>query len=233
MVTEGLYATASHVRHPEGIRAIARESADYPRMLSALSNPPAVLYVAGDLSPLDDGAIAVVGSRRATPEATEAARALGRAIADHGRTVVSGLARGIDAAAHQGALSAPGGRAIAVVATGLDLTYPPEHLELDLSIRRRGAVVSPFPFGQSALRSSFLARNELIAGLAVGSLIVVADARSGTRSEIEHTLAQRKPVFFWTPLMHDAPWASALVNDGVAYFVDDVEAILERLPTPS
>jgi DNA processing protein len=230
MVTKRPYGT-SHLRIPEGVRTIDRGTADFPRLLSALPHPPPVLYVAGALSPLDDGAVAVVGSRRANAEAIAAATALGRGIAQRGRTVVSGLARGVDAAAHRGALSVPGGRTIAVVATGLDLTFPPEHLELDLSIRKRGSVVSSFPLGQPASRSSFLARNELIAGLSIASLIVVADERSGTRTEIEYTLAQRKPVLFWAPLMGDVPWASTLVRHGRAYFVDDVGAVLEMLPT--
>lgn len=232
MVTQDLSATTSHSVDLRDVRVLRSDASGFPRALLSLPNPPTVIYIAGELAPADAGAVAVVGSRHTSPEAIAAATDLGRSLAERGRTVVSGLALGIDAAAHRGALAAPGGRTIAVVATGLDRTFPPEHLQLDLTIRQHGAVISPFPLGERASRASFLLRNELIAGLAVGSVIVVGDEHSGTRSEVNHTVAQRKPVLFWAPLMGTAPWAQQLVQRGLAAFVDDVSEVLERLPRP-
>lgn len=230
MVTEGVYATARHFVNSTDFRALHDGSAEYPRGFLMLPHPPPVLYVAGSLSVLDDGAVAIVGSRRASPTALAAASAVARGIAELGRTVVSGLARGVDAAAHRGALSVDGGRTVAVVATGLDRTFPAEHLDLDRSIRKHGAVVSTFPFGQPASRRSLLARNELIAALAVASVVIAAEERSGTRATIDHTVAQGKPVLFWEPLMGAAPWAQTLASNGDAYFVKDVADIFQRLP---
>jgi DNA processing protein len=230
MITDGPYATAVHAVSSIDFLTLGPSSSDYPRGLLGLRYPP-VLHVAGRLSPADEDAVAVVGSRTASSQAVATAAAVAAAVAAAGRTVVSGLARGVDAAAHRGALSIEGGRTIAVVATGLDLTFPPEHLELDRVIRARGAVVSSSPLGQRASRSSFLARNELITALAVATVVVVSEERSGTRSTINYTLAQRKPVLFWGPLMGELPWAQTLVSHGLAYFAASVNDVVERLST--
>jgi DNA processing protein len=201
----------------------------YPAALLALGDHPAVLYVAGEIMRCDDNAVAVVGSRRASPTAIADATAIGRGLAQHGRTVISGLAVGVDSAAHRGALSIPGGRTIAVVGTGLNLTFPAQNAALDRLIRSRGAVVSQFPPGERPSKTTFPARNALIAGLAVASVIVVAEERSGTRIEIDHTIAQGKPVVFWAPLMRSATWAHDIVDMGAGFFAEAVGDIVERL----
>ncbi len=201
----------------------------YPAALLALGDHPAVLYVAGEIMPCDDNAVAVVGSRRASATAIADATAIGRGLAQHGRTVISGLADGVDSAAHRGALSIPGGRTIAVVGTGLNLTFPAQNAALDRLIRLRGAVVSQFPPGERPSRTTFPARNALIAGLAVASVIVVAEERSGTRIEIDHTIAQGKPVVFWAPLMRSVTWAHNIVDMGAGFFAEAVGDSVERL----
>lgn len=201
----------------------------YPTALLALGDHPAVLYVAGEIMRCDDNAVAVVGSRRASATAIADATAIGRGLAQHGRTVISGLADGVDSAAHRGALSIPGGRTIAVVGTGLNLTFPAQNAALDRLIRSRGAVVSQFPPGERPSKTTFPARNALIAGLAVASVIVVAEERSGTRIEIDHTIAQGKPVVFWAPLMRSATWAHDIVDMGAGFFAEAVGDIVERL----
>lgn len=202
---------------------------DYPVGFRALAHPPDPIFIAGSMTQQDRVAVAVVGSRRASPAAERHAFNIGRELAEDGVTVVSGLARGVDAAAHRGALSVPGGRTIAVVATGLDVTFPSENIALDQLIRRRGAVISPFVIGVGPARTNFLARNALVVGLAAASVIVVADEHSGTSNTISHTLAQGKPVVFWEPTMGDAVWARALADRGQACFARDVDQLLQRI----
>jgi DNA processing protein len=149
----------------------------YPPLLAATARPPA-LWVRGQVTPEDALAIAIVGSRRATPYGLATAEELAGDLASRGVTIVSGLARGIDAAAHRGALAA-GGRTIAVLGSGIDTVYPPEHGELAESIERQGAVVSQFPPGTPPLRQHFPMRNAVIAGLALGVVVVEAAEQSG------------------------------------------------------
>lgn len=205
------------------------EDTAYPDQLRSLPRAPAELFVAGSIDERDADAVAVVGSRDASPEALEAAFTIGRSLAEAGRTVVSGLARGIDTSAHRGALSSNGGRTIAVVATGLDLTFPPENSNLDRLIRRRGAVVSRLGPSVPASRESLLARNELVAALSIASVIVIADERSGTRNEMSHALHQGKPVIFWEPTMGKARWARLIEQAGLGSFVASIDALLQRV----
>lgn len=149
----------------------------YPPLLSQMASPPA-LNVRGSLETADSLAIAIVGSRRATPYGIHVAESLAADLAARGVTIVSGLARGIDAAAHRGAL-AGGGRTIAVLGSGLDIIYPPEHQDLARDVEQHGAVVSQFPAGTQPLAYHFPARNRTIAGLALGVVVVEASERSG------------------------------------------------------
>ena len=151
--------------------------AGYPALLQNIPAPPP-LWVRGALDECDDVAVAIVGSRRATPYGLEVAAALAADLAARGVTVVSGLARGIDAAAHRGALAA-GGRTIAVLGCGIDLMYPAEHRALAAEIAGHGAVVSQFPPGTPPLPGCFVARNRTLAGLALGVVVVEAAERSG------------------------------------------------------
>lgn len=149
----------------------------YPALLGAVASPPG-LHMRGSIEPLDALAIAIVGSRRPTPYGVEVAEVLAAELAARGVTIVSGLARGIDTAAHRGALRA-GGRTVAVLGNGLDIAYPPENRELCRDIERRGAVVSQFAKGTAPLAYNFPARNRTIAGLALGVVVVEASERSG------------------------------------------------------
>ena len=149
----------------------------YPRLLSPLGSPP-TLHVRGRLTDGDALAVAIVGSRRATDYGTYVAALLAGDLAARGVTIVSGLARGIDTAAHRGALQR-GGRTIAVLGSGLDVVYPPENAELAREIARNGALISQFGAGTPPLRGHFPARNAVIAGLALGVVVVEAAERSG------------------------------------------------------
>ena len=162
-----------------GAAVLTCEDESYPPLLRASSDPPLVLYVWGDMRPEDVLAVAVVGSRRATPLGLEVAGDLGRGLAASGFTVVSGLARGIDAASHRGALDG-GGRTIAVLGSGLDRIYPVEHRALAESIAKQGAVVTEFPFGTAPLRRHFPERNRVIASLSWATVVVEAAKGSGS-----------------------------------------------------
>ena len=149
----------------------------YPALLGAIPTPPP-LFVRGELVDDDALALAIVGSRRPTPYGLAVAERLASDLAARGVTIVSGLARGVDTAAHRGALAA-GGRTIAVLGCGLDVVYPRENVPLARTIETRGAVVSQFPSGMPALPSHFPARNRTLAGLALGVVVVEAAEKSG------------------------------------------------------
>jgi DNA processing protein len=151
--------------------------AEYPALLAATPSPPA-LHVRGTLAAGDALAVAIVGSRRATPYGIEMAERLAADLAARGVTIVSGLARGIDTAAHRGALAAHG-RTLAVLGHGIDIRYPPENRVLADEIEANGALLSQFPIGMPPLRANFPLRNRTIAGLALGVVVVEAAERSG------------------------------------------------------
>lgn len=158
-----------------GVSIVTWEDAAYPAGLRNLPDPPPFLYVRGDLLPCDADAVAVVGSRKATPYGLSVARRIAGQLASAGLTVVSGLARGIDTAAHQGALQA-GGRTIGVLGSGIDIVYPRENRRLFERVPGCGAVVTEFPFGTAPLQWNFPIRNRIIAGLS-GTVLVVEAAR--------------------------------------------------------
>ncbi len=149
----------------------------YPPALGAITSPPP-LWIRGTLEPGDALAVAIVGSRRPTPYGLEVAAALAGELAGRGVTIVSGFARGIDTAAHRGALAA-GGRTLAVLGSGLDVVYPPENRALAREVERRGALLSQFEPGTRPLAYHFPARNRTIAGLSLGVVVVEATERSG------------------------------------------------------
>jgi DNA processing protein len=166
-----------------GTSARCSHGDDYPRRLGELADPPAVVYLTGLAERLGaitgESSVAIVGSRRATPYGLEVAYALGRGLGAAGVTVVSGLALGVDAAAHRGALDA-GGPALAVLAGGPDVPYPKLHRPLHERLRTVGAVISEMPPGQTPLRWGFPARNRIMAALADLVIVVEASARSGS-----------------------------------------------------
>ena len=176
-----------------GIRALTPEDAGFPAALRRIPDAPELLYIRGDYIPRPS--VAIVGSRRDTRYGREMARRIARDLAEAGVTVVSGLARGIDTAAHQGAVQA-GGVSVGVLGCGLDSIYPKENTELAGSMLRcGGCVISEYPAAAQPLPYHFPHRNRLISGLADGVLLIEATLRSGTQSTVNHALEQGKTVF--------------------------------------
>lgn len=174
---------------------ITLEDDAYPQLLREIHDPPIALYVRGDLQKaLERPALAVVGSRRCSTYGVNVAESLSRDLASHGLTIVSGLARGIDAAAHRGALES-NGQTIAVVGTGLETTYPKEHKKLEEQIIASGAVVSEFPLGTPPLPQNFPYRNRILSGLCFGVLIVEASEHSGSLITARLAYEQGREVF--------------------------------------
>jgi DNA processing protein len=161
-----------------GCRVVIQTDEDYPAALREIYDPPLVLYVKGTLSPKDKNSIALVGSRQTTHYGIETARKLAYQLAYVGVTVVSGGARGIDTAAHQGALAAKG-RTLCVLGTGINIVFPPENKELFERIAANGAVISQFPFNRNGDKQSFAIRNRIVAGITLGTVVVEADLHSG------------------------------------------------------
>jgi DNA processing protein len=177
-----------------GVQVLTWESPEYPRNLLTIAQPPPVLYLRGTLTPADEWAVALVGTRRASAYGREAARQLGGGLAANGVTVVSGLARGIDAEAHRAALEA-GGRTIAVLGSGLDNVYPPENRALAEAISRAGALVSDYPLGTPPDSSNFPPRNRIISGLSKAVVIVEAGEDSGALITADYAAEQGRDVF--------------------------------------
>src|ERR1017187_10483659 len=161
-----------------GCHALIQSDGDYPEMLRQIYDPPLVLYVKGALTAKDRSAVAMVGSRMTTHYGLETARKLAYQLAYVGVTVVSGGARGIDTAAHQGALSGKG-RTICGLGTGINLITPPENAELFERIAANGAVITQFPFNRPADKQSFPIRNRIVAGMTLGTVVVEANLTSG------------------------------------------------------
>lgn len=212
-----------------GGRVLPLGHADYPPQLAALTDAPPVLLVRGDARALSAGAVAIVGARAATGSARSQARRFARALAARGLTIVSGLARGIDAEAHRGALEA-GGRSVGVLACGLDRIYPPEHRALADDLAAAGAVVSEVPLGTSPRRELFPLRNRIISGLCRGVIVVEARRRSGSLITVRHALEQGRDVFV-LPGTTEGPFAEGsnrLLREG-AIAITDPEDVLEDL----
>ncbi len=177
-----------------GIRILTQEDDDYPKLLKEIWVPPPVLYVKGTLLPEDQAAVAVVGTRAATPYGLDNAEWFGEELARSGVTVVSGLAEGIDRAAHEGALKG-GGRTIAVVGHGLSMIYPRQHAELAERIAKSGCILSEFPMGMPPAKENFPRRNRIISGMSLGVVVVEAPTRSGALITAREALEQGREVF--------------------------------------
>lgn len=177
-----------------GIGVLSRVSDGYPALLREISMPPPVLYIKGELTPEDGTAVAIVGTRRMTSYGREVARTIASELASAGVTVVSGLARGIDGVSHDAALKA-GGRTIAVLGSGVDVIYPPEHRRLAEQIAESGAVVSSFPPGQAPDAPNFPARNRIISGMSLGIVVIEAPERSGALITVDFAADQGREVF--------------------------------------
>jgi len=205
----------------------------YPQALLDTEDPPLMLYVAGRLPQAWPTGIAVVGSRNPTPQGLDNARAFSRSLAQAGLTVVSGLALGIDGAAHEGALegAAPGQLAtIAVVGTGLDRPYPKQHLDLSRRIAQRGLIVSEYPLGTPPLAQNFPKRNRIIAAFGQGTLVVEAALQSGSLITARQALEQGKEIFAIPGSIHSpqSRGCHALLKQG-AKLVESAQDILEEL----
>ena len=182
------------VLEKKGIRAVNLSGSSYPEMLREIEDAPIVIYIKGDIQPQDRYAIAIVGSRRPTSYGVSITENISEELASMGFTIVSGMARGIDAISHRGALRA-GGRTVAVLGSGLDVPYPPENRGLMDKITSSGYVMSEFPSGTFPHRENFPRRNRLISGLSLGVLIVEATSDSGSLITARHALEQGREVF--------------------------------------
>ena len=206
---------------------------DYPQALLNIPDPPLLLYVKGRLDLLNQTALAIVGSRSATPQGIHNAEAFAKSLSDAGLCIVSGLAHGIDAAAHRGALRGQGknsGNSIAVVGTGLDKVYPAANRDLAHALAQQGTLISEFPLGTPPLAANFPRRNRLISGLSLGCLVVEASLQSGSLITARLAMEQGKEVFAIPGSIH-APQSKgchALLKQG-AKLVETAHDILEEL----
>ncbi|MBI4336833.1 MAG: DNA-protecting protein DprA [Chloroflexi bacterium] len=212
-----------------GILALTWHDRQYPARLKEIYDPPPVLYLRGELLLEDERAVAVVGTRRATAYGREACAALVKDLVGAGITVISGLARGIDAVAHRAALEA-GGRTLAVLGSGLDVVYPPEHKALAQEVAARGAVISEHPPGTRPEARHFPRRNRIISGMSLGVLVAEAPEDSGALWTVHWALEQGRDVFA-VPGSVFSPGSrgtNRLIQDG-AKLVLEVKDILEEL----
>jgi len=177
----------------ERCRLLLRGRQEYPSILNEIYDPPLILYARGDPSALEAAAVAIVGTRKPTPYGLQMAEGLACDLASRGVVVTSGLARGIDAAAHRGCLDA-NGRTIAVLGCGIDVTYPREHRRLTERILERGLTLSEFPPGTSPAPQNFPVRNRIISGLSLGTLIVEASEYSGSLITARLAMEQNREV---------------------------------------
>lgn len=212
-----------------GWRVLTWDDADYPARLREIAAPPPLLYAWGELTPADRWAAAVVGTRRPTHYGLSVARELGEALAASGVTVVSGMARGIDAAAHQAALEA-GGRTLAVLGSGLQHLYPPEHRALAEAIAAHGAVLSDYPPEAAPEPGNFPPRNRIIAGLSLAVVLVEAGEASGALITADFATEQGREVFAVPGSIHSpaSRGTNRLIRSGARPLVA-VDEVLEAL----
>jgi DNA processing protein len=205
------------------------EDPRYPELLKQISDPPCLLYVQGDVSIVSAWQLAIVGSRNPSASGKKTAFDFAHYLAAGGLAITSGLATGIDGAAHKGALAA-GGKTIAVVATGLDRVYPAQHRELAHEIVRHGAIVSEFPLGTSPRPELFPRRNRIISGLSLGTLIVEAALKSGSLITARMAMEQAREVFAIPGSIHNplTKGCHQLIREG-AKLVETADDIIEEL----
>jgi len=211
-----------------GARIITPLDGEYPAALKTIHDPPLALYVRGRLLPEDAKALGIVGSRSTSHYGLNAADRLAFQLGQVGFTVVSGLARGTDTAAHSGALKS-GGRTIAVLGGAIDCLYPPENEGLADRIARQGAVISEYPMGRQADRMTFPYRNRIISGLSMGVLLIESDVKGGSMHTADAAMEQGRTVFA-LPGRIDAPGARGphrLIKNG-AKLVESLDDILEE-----
>jgi len=201
----------------------------YPKQLLEIANPPAILYAKGNINLLKQPAIAIVGSRNATPQGEKNAIDFAESLASQGLCIISGMALGIDGAAHQGALKA-NGATIAVVGTGLDIVYPARHRDLAHQIAANGLILSEFPIGTPSKPQNFPRRNRIITGLSLGCLVVEANIGSGSLISAKLAAEQGREVFAIPGSIHSpvAKGCHALIKQG-AKLVESSDDILSEI----
>jgi len=202
---------------------------DYPKLLAEISDPPPVLFIRGNREVLQQPQLAIVGSRNPTPAGKETAHDFAYHLASQGLTITSGMALGIDAASHEGALRA-NGNTIAVAGTGLDRVYPAVHHDLAHKITHNGALISEFPPGTAPSKHNFPRRNRIISALSMGVLVVEAALRSGSLITAKQALEQGREVFAVPGSIHNpqARGCNSLIKQG-AKLVETAEDIFEEL----
>jgi DNA processing protein len=221
-------ATLLRLAHCGDIGVTFWDSA-YPSLLRVIYDPPLLLFVRGSLAEIEEPAIAVVGTRSATPYGTLLAERLAAGLAAHRITVVSGLARGIDTSAHRAAL-AEGGRTVAVIGSGLDRIYPRENTPLSARIARTGAVISEYAPGTPPNAMHFPRRNRIISGLTLGTIVVETGIKGGAMITAGIALNQNREVFALpAPVDPTRPaGTNRLIREGRALLVESVEDVLEE-----
>lgn len=219
----------------QNVTILCPDDSIYPMLLRSIPDPPSVLYCRGALEPRDLNAAAIVGSRRCSMYGREQAERFGALLAGAGFTVVSGGARGIDSAAHRGAMGPEQGRTIAVIGSGLDVIYPPENAGLFALIAERGAVLSEFAFGTPPNKENFPRRNRIVSGISRGVLVVEADEKSGALITARQACDDHgRPVFAMPGRVDNSLSAGPhqLIRDG-AVLAARLEDILDALgPLP-
>ncbi len=212
-----------------GVTILADDEAGYPALLGQIHDPPAVLFLRGEIRPQDQAAIAIVGTRHASGYGIRQAERLAASLAQAGLTIVSGLARGIDAAAHRGALAA-GGRTLAVLGSGVLNVYPAEHEDLAAAVIGQGALISEAPPLAAPHSGVFPQRNRIISGLSLGVIVVEADHRSGALITARQANEQGREVFAVPGRVDDrtSHGCHRLIRDG-AKLVESADDVLEEL----
>ena len=219
--------------HQLGCRLLAWDEPDYPPLLKQIPDPPVLLYVRGDTAVLNTHCLAMVGARQPTPYGVQVCERLAQQLAERGLTLISGLARGIDSAAHRGALNASGGKTIAVLGTGIDEDYPKENKKLRQQIEAHGCVITEFPLGIFAAPQNFPIRNRIIAGMSWGVVIVEGGQYSGSLITGRLALEYNRQVY-GVPgnITNPKSWApNNFIKQG-AKLVDSWQDVVEELPTP-
>jgi DNA processing protein len=221
----------------QNVQIVVESESAYPPALRTIPDPPGVLFVRGEIVESDGLAVAIVGTRHATQYGVAQAERLAAGLARAGYTVVSGLARGIDAAAHRGALKA-GGRTLAVLGSGVLNVYPPEHQQLAGEVIARGALIGENPPRSPPLAGAFPQRNRIITGLSLGVIVVEASERSGALISARHAMEQGREVFAMPGRVDSrtSRGCHRLIRDG-AKLVETIDDVLEELgplatPTP-
>jgi DNA processing protein len=219
-----------HVAENLGARFVTLWDSDYPSPLKNIYDPPLYLFIRGEILPQDESAVAVVGTRTPSAYGKAVTKAIARALAGMGVTIVSGMALGIDGEAHRAALEAKG-RTLAVLGSGIDVIYPPAHDKLMQQIIEHGAVISEFPPGTMPNQGNFPRRNRIISGLTRGTLIVEAPLKSGALLTAAHALDQNREVFAVPGVVtsHKGRGTNRLIKQGAAALVESAEDILKIL----